>query len=113
MFREKVARICDLYRNPPADAVVLCIDEKPLQTLEPVPNAVGPDGVVRRDFSTCDMASDTARGAGRRDREVTTEVVDKRDADPTRFMQAGGGTLSGQARDRRVGQPEHPSRGQG
>lgn len=59
-FREKVARICDLYRNPPADAVVLCIDEKPLQTLERrFPTTVGPDGVVRRDFSTCDMASDT------------------------------------------------------
>jgi len=28
-FREKVANICDLYLNPPENAVVLCVDEKP------------------------------------------------------------------------------------
>jgi transposase len=28
-FRPKVKRICDLYLNPPPDAIVLCIDEKP------------------------------------------------------------------------------------
>lgn len=27
-FREKVDEICDLYLNPPDDAVVLCVDEK-------------------------------------------------------------------------------------
>lgn len=27
-FRPKVKRICDLYRNPPAGATVLCVDEK-------------------------------------------------------------------------------------
>jgi transposase len=32
-FREKVTRICDLYLNPPENAVVLCIDEKPVQAL--------------------------------------------------------------------------------
>ena len=90
-FREKVARICDLYRNPPADAVVLCIDEKPLQTLERrFPTTVGPDGVVRRDFEY------VRHGVGHLlaalngvTGEVTTEVVDKRDAATlTRFMQA-------------------------
>lgn len=33
-FQEKVARVCDLYLNPPKDAVVLCIDEKPMQALQ-------------------------------------------------------------------------------
>jgi|GEM_PF-750914 len=32
-FQTKVTRICDLYTCPPADAVVLCIDEKPMQAL--------------------------------------------------------------------------------
>ena len=27
-FREKVTDICDLYRNPPAGSIVLCVDEK-------------------------------------------------------------------------------------
>jgi len=32
-FREKVTAICDLYLCPPKDAIVLCIDEKPVQAL--------------------------------------------------------------------------------
>ena len=32
-FPRKVRRICRLYREPPKDAVVVCIDEKPMQAL--------------------------------------------------------------------------------
>jgi transposase len=32
-FAKKVRRICRLYLNPPPDAVVVCIDEKPMQAL--------------------------------------------------------------------------------
>ncbi len=28
LFREKVTEICDLYTNPPEDAIVICVDEK-------------------------------------------------------------------------------------
>jgi transposase len=33
-FLPKAERICRLYRHPPKDAVVVCVDEKPLQVLE-------------------------------------------------------------------------------
>jgi len=32
-FAKKVRRICQLYLKPPSDAVVVCIDEKPMQAL--------------------------------------------------------------------------------
>lgn len=32
-FAEKVRRICKLYLEPPSEAVVVCIDEKPMQAL--------------------------------------------------------------------------------
>lgn len=81
-FRTKVARICELYRNPPKDAVVLCVDEKPLQALERrFRNTRGSDGVVRRDFEY------RRHGIGHllaayniRTGEVTAQVVDSRDA---------------------------------
>jgi len=50
-FREKVERVCALYLNPPDDAVVLCVDEKPLQTLERIhPTHRAKNGSVRREF---------------------------------------------------------------
>lgn len=81
-FRAKVARICALYRNPPEDAVVLCVDEKPLQALERrFVDTRGADGVVRRDFEY------RRHGIGHllaaynvRTGEVTSQVVDSRDA---------------------------------
>ena len=33
-FLPKATRICNLYLRPPKDAVVLCVDEKPMQVLE-------------------------------------------------------------------------------
>jgi transposase len=35
-FETKAKRICELYLAPPEDAVVLCVDEKPMQVLERV-----------------------------------------------------------------------------
>src|SRR5580658_3244101 len=52
-FRAKVARICRLYRHPPQDAVVVCIDEKPMQALaRRHPIHVGRRGIVRHESST-------------------------------------------------------------
>jgi transposase len=33
-FLPKAQAVCDLYLNPPKDAVVVCVDEKPMQALE-------------------------------------------------------------------------------
>jgi len=50
-FSVKAERVCDLYLNPPKGAVVVCMDEKPLQVRERThPNHIGPDGSVRREF---------------------------------------------------------------
>ena len=51
LFEEKAKRVCDLYLNPPPGAVVLCIDEKPMQVLERVhPTHVDARGRVRYEF---------------------------------------------------------------
>ena len=81
-FRAKVTRICELYRDPPTDAVVLCIDEKPLQALERrFATTCGRNGERRRDFEYIRhgvghllAAYNTQTG------EVTAQVVDTRDA---------------------------------
>jgi len=50
-FTVKAQHICDIYLNPPKGAVVLCVDEKPMQALERKnPNHIGRDGSLRREF---------------------------------------------------------------
>lgn len=50
-FVEKVEKICGLYLNPPDDAVVLCVDEKPMQALKRIyPAHVAAGGFVRREY---------------------------------------------------------------
>jgi transposase len=51
-FEAKAKRICELYLAPPQDAVVLCIDEKPMQVLERIhPTHVGrSNATVRYEF---------------------------------------------------------------
>lgn len=50
-FTPKAQRVCDLYLNPPKGAVVVSIDEKPMQVLERLhPNHAGPDGTVRHEY---------------------------------------------------------------
>lgn len=50
-FREKAARVCQLYLEPPEGAVVVCVDEKPIQVLERrYPTGVGPSGELRFEY---------------------------------------------------------------
>ena len=51
-FLKKAKRICRLYLNPPKDAVVVCVDEKPMQVLERKhPTHPDPrDGSVRYEY---------------------------------------------------------------
>lgn len=50
-FAQKVERICKLYISPPKGAIVLCIDEKPMQVLKRKhPTKTGPRGIVRYEY---------------------------------------------------------------
>lgn len=50
-FAVKVQRICDIYLNPPPSAIVVCIDEKPIQALRRCyPKHVAAGGFVREEF---------------------------------------------------------------
>jgi transposase len=50
-FARKVRQICRLYLEPPPDAVVVCIDEKPMQALgRRSPDRRDRDGSVRHEF---------------------------------------------------------------
>jgi transposase len=51
-FLQKAERVCRLYLHPPKDAIVVCVDEKPLQVLERKhPARVDPrDGSVRHEY---------------------------------------------------------------
>ena len=50
-FKKKAKRICGLYISPPDGAVVVCVDEKPLQVLERVQEThTAADGSVRSEF---------------------------------------------------------------
>jgi transposase len=51
-FLSKAEAVCELYLNPPRDAVVVCIDEKPLQALGRLhPTHLAPqDGSVRFEY---------------------------------------------------------------
>lgn len=81
-FKAKVARICRLYRHPPEGAVVVCVDEKPMQALaRRHPTHVGRRGALRYEFEyrrrgTCSLlaAFDIRTG------QVFGRVVRHRDA---------------------------------
>jgi transposase len=81
-FREKVARVCDLYLRPPPRSVVLCVDEKPIQILRRrYPTRVGPAAVLRREYEyrrggTCQLLGAYEVGTGR----VHGRIVRRRDA---------------------------------
>ena len=51
-FIEKAKKVCSVYLNPPKDAVVVCVDEKPMQVLERRhPSHTNPkDGSVRFEY---------------------------------------------------------------
>jgi transposase len=81
-FRAKVARICRLYTRPPDDALVVCVDEKPMQALSRRhPTHVGAHATLRHEFEyrrhgTCALlaAFDVRSG------EIFGRVVRHRDA---------------------------------
>jgi len=83
-FRELVQRICHLYLHPPKDAVVISIDEKPMQALfrRFQTRIYKKDGSVRREFEyhregTCTLLGALDVHTGR----VFGRVVKKRGAD--------------------------------
>jgi transposase len=81
-FRVKVARICRLYRHAPKDAVVVCVDEKPMQALaRRHPLHRGHHGIRRHEFEyrrrgTCSLLAAFNVRTG----EVLGRVVAHRDA---------------------------------
>jgi transposase len=89
-FKEKAARICELYINPPEGAHIICVDEKPMQALERLhPTVIGKNGEVRfedgyiRNGTCCLLgAFDTQTG------KVFGRVVPHRSAEETvEFME--------------------------
>jgi len=82
LFRDKVARVCDLYLHPPPRSIVLCVDEKPMQILRRrYPTRIGPGAVLRREYEyrrggTCQLLGAYEVGTGR----VHGRVVRHRDA---------------------------------
>lgn len=64
-FRAKVQLVCELYLEPPADSIVLCIDEKPMQALfRRFPTRISMvDGSLRREFEYVRHGTCTLLGA--------------------------------------------------
>ena len=81
-FAAKVERVCKLYLEPPSNAVVVSIDEKPMQALRRrYPTHLGRDHVLRREFEyrrrgTCCLLGAFDVGTGR----VLGRVVPRRTA---------------------------------
>ena len=85
-FEQKARKVCDLYLNPPKNAVVLCIDEKPLQVLQRAhPTHVDPyDGAVRYEFEYKRHGVQVLLAAfDIRTGRTVTRVVPQRTADAT------------------------------
>lgn len=85
-FRPKVRAICALYasvRDGRENAVVLCLDEKPLQVLGRLsPTHAAPDGCVRWEYEYVRRGTQALLGAlDVRTGKVHAQVVPHRDAD--------------------------------
>ena len=84
-FAEKAERICELYLNPPQGAVVLCIDESPVQILgRKHPTHRGPRAEVRFEYEytrhgTCSTLAAFEVATG----QVHVQVVPRRTAEAT------------------------------
>lgn len=90
-FSAKAKRVCDLYLNPPPGAVVVCVDEKPMQALERIsPTRVGPRGVVRYEYEYKRHGTRVLLGAfDIRTGKVFGQVLAERTAEATvSFMEA-------------------------
>jgi len=84
-FAPKAERVCDLYLDPPKDAVVVCVDEKPMQALERIhPTHPGPDATVRYEYEYKRRGTRVLLGAfDVRTGEVFGRVVPRRTAEAT------------------------------
>lgn len=83
-FRTKADRVCQLYLEPPAGAVVVCVDEKPLQVIERKhPTRVDPrDASVRFEYEYVRHGMQALLAAfDVRDGSVLGRVVPHRSAD--------------------------------
>jgi transposase len=84
-FAAKAEKVCDLYLNPPRGALVVSIDEKPVQVLgRKHPTHTGPDGEVRFEYEyirrgTCAVLACFDVGSG----EVLVDVVPHRTSEAT------------------------------
>lgn len=91
-FETKAQRVCDLYLEPPEGAVVVCVDEKPMQVLERVhPTHVDPKSArVRYEFEYKRHGVQQLLAAfDIRTGRVFSRIVPKRDAKTTvSFMNA-------------------------
>ena len=81
-FDAKAARVCELYLNPPDDAVVVCVDEKPIQVLaRRYPTLVARDGSLRHEFEYVRHGTRALLAAlNVRTGKVITELVEHRTA---------------------------------
>jgi transposase len=112
-FEAKLLDIVGLYLNPPDNALVLCVDEKPsiqaldrTQPLLPLQRKKAPrlDQRIRPS-----RHADAAGGLGDRNRQSgrsRPRLPD--DSGLSEFHGRGGKVLSARRASRRTGQPEHP-----
>lgn len=85
-FSRKAETVCDAYLNPPPDAVVLCIDEKPMQIISRrSPTRVDRrDGSVRFEYEYCRHGTQVLLAAFNvKTGRVFARVVPKRTAKAT------------------------------
>jgi transposase len=82
-FKPKARRICELYLEPPDDAIVVCIDEKPMQVLSRrYPTRTGRDATVRYEFEYSRHGTRALLGVFEvRTGQVIGQVVEHRDAE--------------------------------
>ena len=85
-FEEKARRICSLYAEPPKGAVVLCVDEKPMQVLRRVHSTRTDwrDASVRYEFEYQRCGVQVLLAAQEiKSGRVVTEIVPRRTAEAT------------------------------
>jgi transposase len=89
-FKAKAARICGIYLDTPANEVVICVDEKPIQVLARLfPTLVDKDGSILREFEYVRNGRRVLLAAfNTRTGEVIAELVPRRTAEVlVAFMQ--------------------------
>jgi transposase len=89
-FKAKAAKVCGVYLDTPANEVVICVDEKPIQVLARLfPDLVDEDASILREFEYVRHGRRVLLAAfNTRTGEVIAELVPRRTAEVlVRFMQ--------------------------